>query len=917
MRMMIWWRYLVMAVLPLCCMSGYGQEKLVNLLSSPTVKYTYLDENGNDLGAKVGNDKSGRALVDGKIDNAGVITSKYSANEKKMVVVLFEFPFAISPRVVEWVWMWGHNDKQWLDRVEVAIGEDRKQLKTIKEFTNTRIRQNVVTIKLPLPECHGRFVRLKFIQEADLKHFMFGIGEVRIMGTAADLAKLGSWKNGLTVSVRRHAPCNLFESGKPVTLTVDAMAATSGSGEMDVSLVNYFGDIVEQRREKVKLNRGKNELTLDFKSLEPGYYELSCNIRQQTAGNAVCEASGRASLGIAPFVRRSAGDALAKGCRFGIQLGFNSLEGGDAFALLGLQWVRGLAQYGPLVKRDAADPFERTTRYLKQWSEERPFNHVFEVKTFPSDCYDEKRYGPIAGRKDWFINTVPAKDKYQDYIRKFVERIPPEQKVFEIWNEPWDGMKPEEFAEIAVMTREAIKAVRPDAIVGPNLGPVAHLVKVIKAGGLNGMDMLTVHPYAADFRSSPERADLRAMIRVYHDTLKKYLGHDLPLYVTEIGWPTPPKGPMANSEQEQAQYMVRACLGLYAEGVKAVMPYCMGQPEKDPNDKEHFFGFLRKNQEPKPVLLAYANMARMIEGAEYLGDPWLGTDVGAMLFRKNGRNLLILYTSGKEKKIFLRPGVEQLNMVDIMGRRTQIAIRHDRLSLTLTGDPVYLDGVGDGFRQLIPSSARVCWSDVYKRPGNTAKSFKVPPVIDGDFSEWQGREEIKVVDGNVSSKDASATVKVGYDENNLYLAIRVFDDEPGMNKHDAGHVWGGDCLEIFFSPLPEAAVPGFLKEHDYQILVTPYSKSGKPVVVFGDVYRAGQAIKGCRQSFRTFPDGWSVELALPLTAFAGAQGRKGQRWAMEIALDDLDKKHPRIQVNSNQRNDNWTNSSVWSWLVLE
>ena len=52
---------------------------------------------------------------------------------------------------------------------------------------------------------------------------------------------------------------------------------------------------------------------------------------------------------------------------------------------------------------------------------------------------------------------------------------------------------------------------------------------------------------------------------------------------------------MANTEHQQAAYMARAALIMFAEDIKAVMPYCMGQPEKNPAEKEHFFGFVRRD----------------------------------------------------------------------------------------------------------------------------------------------------------------------------------------------------------------------------------------------------------------------------------------------------------------------------------
>jgi len=906
------WRKICMAALCAAVVSVEAEENRVDLATAAQVQYTYLDANGNELGDKEFNDDGKTLTYNG---DAKVVSTKYLDNVRKVISVRFNFPVEISPTAIRFNWMWAHNERQWLDRVDVYTGNEPKTLTKVTTFVNPkRIKYNRVPLEFSLPSGRGRMVRLDFTQDAAPGHFMMGINGVQIFGTNAERQRIANPDGKFTLEIKRHTPCNLFEAGKAVELPITLTTPENSRSELVATVHNYFGDIVEQQNLQAASRTEKTVVPLKIEGLAPGYYEVDVAAKLYV-GDRIQKTSGKASFSVATFRPHSAQATLAAGNRFGIQGGFSSPEGYDAFLLLGLNWLRELPQFGPWYEKNPQQPFEQADNYVKNTMVNRSFVNMFEIKTFPRNCYDTQRYGAMQGNK-WVAGSVPVKDKYQQYLTALLNRIPAEGRYFEIWNEPWD-MDPADFATIAQMTEEAIHKARPNAIVGPNLGPLTNLVQVIKAGGLDHMDMVTIHPYAADFKSSPEKAEIRNWVRAFKTTLREHLKRDLPLYVTEIGWPTTPKGPMANTEREQAQYLVRAGLELYAEDVKAIMPYCMGQPETDPTEKEHYFGFLRKNQEPKPVLPAYATLAKMIDGTQYLGDIWLGTDVGAMLFQRDDVNILVLYTPQKEHRILLRPHATKVKIVNIMGESTDVEVKNQRLPLTLTGDPIYVVGVGNELRATASKTPQTQWSDVYRRATRKAVHFSTPPVMDGSFTAWEKVPEIKIADSSVPAKDASAGLKVGWDNNYLYLALRVTDNEPGINNQQGDRVWDGDCFELFFSPLPDRAIPGFLKENDYQLLITPFSKSGEPVIVFGDNYRRGQVPKGVKTFFKKRADGWDAEIALPLSVFPGAVAAKGNHWSLEGSLDDADTAHTRIQISSNGRKDNHSNSSVWSLLELE
>ncbi len=112
---------------------------------------------------------------------------------------------------------------------------------------------------------------------------------------------------------------------------------------------------------------------------------------------------------------------------------------------------------------------------------EFPMNAVIKVERFPKELYDEQRYGPLAeweakyGKGAWTLKTVPMEGPYKAWLKEEIARIPNDQNVFEIWNEPWDKMSPEDFATICNWITEVIlKTARMRSLVQTCLGRPAN-----------------------------------------------------------------------------------------------------------------------------------------------------------------------------------------------------------------------------------------------------------------------------------------------------------------------------------------------------------------------------------------------------------------------------------------------------------
>lgn len=169
--------------------------------------------------------------------------------------------------------------------------------------------------------------------------------------------------------------------------------------------------------------------------------------------------------------------------------------------------------------------------------------------------------------------------------------------TFEIWNEPdsphfWlptpDAAR---YADLYRAARDAILARDPSArvIIGGLTNPGAFLPALVAAApDLRGhIDGVGIHPYAPN----PNRV-LATVARARATLTAVGLG-SVPLYITEFGWPTLP----AHS-QDWAPASVRpqyiqstvAALGHVDCGVAMTILYTWVTPERDPADREDWFG---------------------------------------------------------------------------------------------------------------------------------------------------------------------------------------------------------------------------------------------------------------------------------------------------------------------------------------
>jgi len=191
--------------------------------------------------------------------------------------------------------------------------------------------------------------------------------------------------------------------------------------------------------------------------------------------------------------------------------------------------------------------------------------------------------------------------------------------------------------------------------------------KVFENGGGEYFDILNVHHYG------PVEG-VAEKIKRCKDLMRRY-GYSKPIWLTEIGsTATSVMEPqVAQSEYLQSRYLVKAYALALAEGASRIFYFSL------PNFVEHgasFWGLMEEKEggwQPKPALIALANMSYTLENMNYFGRYETNLPVEALLFSQQGRGCLVLWSrDGKQYKpsVFFKNTQKNPIIRDIYGEDT-------------------------------------------------------------------------------------------------------------------------------------------------------------------------------------------------------------------------------------------------------
>ena len=298
--------------------------------------------------------------------------------------------------------------------------------------------------------------------------------------------------------------------------------------------------------------------------------------------------------------------------------------------------------------------------------------------------------------------AIEAYTRYAEFaVRHFKGKV----RMYEVWNE-WDikigGTSPgsaEDYAKLLKVVYPRIKKIDPEiTVLGgcPTSGGIKKgwLDRFLASDVLHSLDAVSIHTYnygEHDRGRTPEAwADFVAAAET---SIHQHSGgRDVPLYVTEMGWPTH-VGPRGTSTDQSAAYLARTYL------LARTMPYLKGFWWYDFQDdgwksdyNEHNFGTVRPDLTPKPSYYALASISKLVSEGEFvsrLDTPW--PDLWALKFRANGgKTTVALWSEGEPRQ--LKIAAEGPVRIIEAGRQPVEHAASGSIGIEAGEDPILVEG---------------------------------------------------------------------------------------------------------------------------------------------------------------------------------------------------------------------------------
>lgn len=210
----------------------------------------------------------------------------------------------------------------------------------------------------------------------------------------------------------------------------------------------------------------------------------------------------------------------------------------------------------------------------------------------------------------------------------------------------------------------------------------------------------------------------------------------------------------------------------------------------------------------------------------------------------------------------------------------------------------------------------------------TAVNLPSPPTIDGNLDEWNDVPPFtaaNIVEQEGSwdgTMDIESRWRLGWDDQNLYLAVTVTDNVH-VQTRESKFAYLGDSLELQFDTNIQADYGPGVNSDDYQYVISPgnfaelppgsYRFRGDAQGVMNDFIGSGANVAALKTSA-----GYNVEIAIPWSDI-GVQPAPNLIVGAAFSINDLDTPGTAVQelMLSHVATRRWLDPSSWGSLELE
>ena len=305
-----------------------------------------------------------------------------------------------------------------------------------------------------------------------------------------------------------------------------------------------------------------------------------------------------------------------------------------------------------------------------------------------------------AKAKDWKPSYTPVKKRlgfprpdyaaWEEYVRQSIRRYGDRIKVTEIWNEPelpsFANFSPEEYAELLKRAAAVVRKEKPAVKVStcgytclpgqhPRMTYPDFMPRSLKAAD-GSYDITSIHGHGF----FPDFCD---MIEGFLK-LRQELGVTVPWAANETAvsssW---------CSRQVQAEVLFQKMIFVHAKGGGAYVWHNLRDLGRNPLNKEHNFGLLDHNFEPKEAYLAYHTVVNLFRGAKFSKD--FSANGGYCYLFENPNGFLAsgwtFQPPAAEKLLLFKNVTGKVYSVDLCGNRTPVKAVDGEILFKLTATP--------------------------------------------------------------------------------------------------------------------------------------------------------------------------------------------------------------------------------------
>jgi hypothetical protein len=245
-----------------------------------------------------------------------------------------------------------------------------------------------------------------------------------------------------------------------------------------------------------------------------------------------------------------------------------------------------------------------------------------------------------------------ATEGFVEFTRFVVKHFAGRVRYYEVWNE-WNtgtggyypGGTAVDYARLFDASYAAIKQIVPNAVVLAGAGYYDWCAQIARLGVALRADGVAIHPYAPkelDYSASigSNGAERSAQRVIEAEAIMRQLsgGKEIPLYITEIGWPTS-SGKPGYPEQDVAALAERSLLMFAAlPYVRGVWWYDLIDDGPNADNLEDRFGLFRQNRASKPAAAAAHSVAPLLKDNDLTWNPASNPGAGLIVLDRGASN---------------------------------------------------------------------------------------------------------------------------------------------------------------------------------------------------------------------------------------------------------------------------------------